>query len=84
MKNAIYEPLQLIQKEIPVLKWLRVDVDDIVMEHSILVKDGYDAVFCQCGYTLYFPKVKELGIYQIVCPDCGNVAHYHYLRKARG
>lgn len=79
-----------IQEEIPVLKWsrgvdsireYRVDVEDIVMEHSILVKDGYDAVFCPCGYTLYFPKVKEFGVYQIVCPDCGHVAYYHHLRN---
>lgn len=66
------------------VKEYRVTSEDIVMEHSILVKDGYDAVFCQCGYTLYFPKVKELGVYQIVCPDCGHVAYYYHLRNVKG
>jgi len=54
------------------------------MEHSILAKDGYDAVFCSCGYTLYFPKAKKLGVYQVTCPDCGHVAYYHHLKNVDG
>lgn len=64
-------------------KCMEVDINSIIMEHSIRVKDGYDAVFCPCGYTLYFPSVKEVGVYTVTCPDCGHQAYYHHLKNTQ-
>ena len=60
---------------------MEVDINTIIMGHSIRVRAGYDAVFCRCGYTLYFPKVRELGVYRVTCPNCGYQIHYHHLKN---
>lgn len=79
-----------ISVEVPVIKWFRgddcinkyeVDINSIVVERSLLKKDGYDAVICSCGYSLHFPKVKKIGVYKVNCPNCGHVANYHHLKN---
>jgi len=60
---------------------MEVDVNTIIMEHSIKVKEGFDAVFCPCGYTLYFPKVNELGVHAVTCPSCGYKINYYHLKS---
>lgn len=42
----------------------------------------YTPVLCPCGATIYIKTKKlELGLNEIECPNCGNVARFIHLKE---